>query len=225
MSHVMAQPVVYLGLSDSVASRPSKEEPVIVITIRPDEDSFRPHNLAIAKAQAQRLWEDLGSVLNRSAVLLAGIALASAIGCSAKVEVESASRGSRLPVPEGTQAVTGERARTAVEVRLLQDRSPEPAAALKPSQPPPPESGASEAKPVTISGNTFIVNYRAGDVTNHVETHIHVHQPPVPKVEERVVVHRDVEAEPPRRVDERCEQMARQHEQRVEMWKKYPFGR
>lgn len=223
MSHVMAQPVEYLGLSDSVASRPSKEEPVVVITIRPDEGSFRPHNLAIAKAQAQRLWEDLGSVLNRSAVLLAGIALASAIGCSAKVEVESARLGSPLPASEVTQAATDERAKTAVEVRLLPNRSSEPAAARKPTKPKM-KPVASEAKPVTISGNTIILNYRAGDVTNHVETHIHVHEPPAPRIEDRVVVHRDAEAEPPRRVDEHCEQMARQHEQRVEMWKRFPFG-
>lgn len=42
-------------------------------------------------AQAERLWEDLGSVLTWSAVSLACILLASAIvGCSGRVEVESA---------------------------------------------------------------------------------------------------------------------------------------
>jgi hypothetical protein len=194
---VVVQPVEYLGLSDSLA----------------------------AKAQAKRLSDDLGSVLNRSVVLLAGIALASAIGCSARVEVESATRGSPIPASEVTQAATDERARTVVEIGLLQERTPEPAAALKPSEPPPPASGASEPRPVTILGNTFILNYRAGDVINHVETHVHLHEPSVPRIEERIVVHREVQAEPRRPVDERCEKLAREHEARVEMWKRFPFGR
>lgn len=177
-----------------------------------------------AKAQAQRLWEDLGSVLNRSAVLLACVLLA-AIGCSAKVEVESSRRCSPLPASEVTQAATTERARTVVEIGVLQERTPEPAAALKPSEPPSPQPVASETNPLTISGNTIIVNYRAGDVTNHVETHVHVHEPPAPRVEERIVVQRDTEAESPRQVDERCERLAREHARRVETWKQFPFGR
>ena len=41
-------------------------EPVVVITIRPDLPSFRPHNLSIPRSSAERLLEDLKGLLNRS---------------------------------------------------------------------------------------------------------------------------------------------------------------
>ena len=44
------------------------DAPVVVITIRPEPPAFRPHNLAIARSQAERLFEDLKTVLSRSAV-------------------------------------------------------------------------------------------------------------------------------------------------------------
>jgi len=214
---VSVQLVELLGASETVVN----DQPVIVLTIHPDLLRFARHNIALTKFQTWRLATNLQNLLVSFVLLL----MATVAGCSARVEMESSSRGTPLPASEVTQAATDERARTVVEIGLLQERTPEPAAAFKPSEPPSPQPVASEAKPVTISGNTFIVNYRAGDVTNHVETHIHVHEPPAPRVEERIVVQREVRVEPPRRVDERCERLAREHEQRVEMWKRFPFGR
>ena len=142
--------------------------------------------------------------------------LATAAGCGARVDLESANWASS----------SGETARTAVEVDLLRTRVSEPVAQ---ATEPPPKPVASEEKLVIGSGNTFVFNYRAGDVTYHNETHIHihihVHEPLLPKVEERIVVQREVQIERPRPVDERCRRLAREHEQRVETWRQFPFGR
>jgi len=93
--HVMVQPVEYLGLAEGLTGPPSAE-PVTIVTIRPDPGSYRPHNIAIAKAQAERLWQDLSTVLNRFAVLLVYVLLA-ATGCSTRVEVESSNGVPPLP--------------------------------------------------------------------------------------------------------------------------------
>jgi hypothetical protein len=82
----------------------------------------------------------------------------------------------------------------------------------------------SEANPVTITGNTLIFNYRAGDVTYHSDVHVHVHESSRPPVEDKVVVHRYAQTEPPRPVDERCEQGRKEHEERVRRWKAFPEG-
>ncbi len=150
---VMAQPVGYLGLAEGVVGSPPGEERVVIITIRPEPSSFCPHNIAIAKAQAERLWEDLGTVLYRSVVLLLCLLLATATGCSARVEVESSKWTTPPPASSESDATAGEKARTTVEVDLLQTRS---------SVPPPPRP--------TSSANTVILNLGDGD--------IHVHQPP-----------------------------------------------
>ena len=70
---LMVQMVDLLGVwpGEAKVGSSSHEEPVVVVTIRPEpETTFRPHNVGISWAQAERLWEDLGSILQRSAVLL-----------------------------------------------------------------------------------------------------------------------------------------------------------
>ena len=97
-----------------------------------------------------RPWDHLGDVLKF--VITAVLALAAA-GCSARVETESENWGaSPASISPEWQVSTGEKARTAVEVDLLQTR---------PSEPSPP-------KP-TSSANTVILNLGDGD--------IHVHEP------------------------------------------------
>ena len=86
---VFVQRVELLGVAEAVAN----EQPVIVITIRPDPSTFRPHNIALTKDQAWRLATDLGSIL-LPFVLLVCVLLATATGCGARVEVESAKWGS-----------------------------------------------------------------------------------------------------------------------------------
>ena len=80
-------------------------------------------NIAIVKAQAERRWEDLGTVLTRSLLfLVCGLLAATTCGCSAKVEVGSVNRTSPASVSSQSQVSTGEKARTTVEVDLLQSR-------------------------------------------------------------------------------------------------------
>jgi len=144
-------------------------------------------------------------------VLLFGILLTT--GCGAKVDLESAKWSSS----------SGERARASVEVDLLRPQRPERVAETKATEPQPQAAPADE-KPVIGSGNTTIIlNYRGGDTHYETHTHVHVHEAPIPKVEEPVVVRRETWVEP-RPVDERCERLAREHEARVEMWRKFPFG-
>lgn len=203
---VFVQLVELLAVTEAVANN----EPVIVITIRPDPPNFFPHNIALTKAQAWRLARDLENLLVPFVLLL--VVLLSASGCRARVDSAK------------WDSSSGETARAAVEVDLLRSSPTKPVAKTEATEPPP-KPAAPADKPVHVAGNTIVVNIRGGDVTYHNETHLHIHEPPVLKVEERIVVQREVEKEPPRRADERCERLAREHEQRVEMWRKFPFGR
>jgi len=203
---VFVQLVELLGVAEAVAN----DEPVIVITIRPDPPKFRPHNIAFTKDQAWRLATDLGSILLPFVLLVC--VLLTTTGCGARVEVESAKWGSS----------SGERTRTQAEVDVLRPQPPEPVTIAKSTEPPPPATSAD--KPLNISSNTIILNIRGGDTYYHSETHVHLHDPPVPKVEERIVIQREVRSDPPRRVSEQCERLAREHEERVRKWREFPAG-
>jgi hypothetical protein len=224
VAEIPSQSVEYLSVNQGLLGDPAIGEPVVIITIRPEPlESFEVVNLAIPMPQAQRLLADLTNLL-MPFVLLLGL-LAATIGCGARVDVGSKRWGS----------ASGEIAKTAVEVVLLQPRPPEaviktdpPAAKTpkRPIQPPssPPKSVPPEVKPINFSGNTFVFNYRAGDVTYRSESHIHVHEPP-PRVQERVIVHREVEPRPPRRpIEDPCDRGQREHEERVRRWRQFPKG-
>ncbi len=99
-------------------------------------------------------------------------------------------------------------------------RSSEPVTIAKSTEPPPP--AASEDKPLNISGNTIHLSIRGGDNYYHSETHVHFDAPPVPRAEEPIVIQREVRVEPPRRVSEQCERLAREHEERVRNWRESP---
>lgn len=112
---VQVHEIEYLAVSNAKVG----DEPVVIITIRPDEGSFRPHNLGIARSQAERLLEDLKTVLSRSAVGLVLLALGFS-GCSADVEVETQTTS---PRPEAESEVLAiQRSRTAVSVDFLRDQ-------------------------------------------------------------------------------------------------------
>ena len=51
---LMTQLLDLLGISQAAAWPPSTDE-VVIITVRPQPDSFHPHNIALKKAQAVRL--------------------------------------------------------------------------------------------------------------------------------------------------------------------------
>ena len=110
--------VEYLSVSKAKVGK----EPVVIITIRPDLPSYRPHNIGLHRSQAERLLEDLKDLLSRSTVCLLLVALAGLSGCSGKVEVETQTTSSR---PEATAGVLKtEKTRTAVSVDLMRDQGP-----------------------------------------------------------------------------------------------------
>jgi hypothetical protein len=222
MAEIETQPIEYLAVSETLLNDPTTGEQVVVITIRPVPPNWFSVNLALSTAQAGRLLADLQNLLIPFG-LVVGVLLAATVGCGAKVEVESATWNSPSSEPKAT---TGEKARTMVEVDLLQTRPPEvvakadPPAAKMPEPPPPPKPVALEVKPINISGNTFVLNYRAGDVTYRSDVHVHLHEPP--RVEERIVIHREVETKPRRPVEDPCDRGQKEHEERVRRWREFP---
>lgn len=133
-------------------------------------------------------------------------------GCSTRIELE------RTQTTEATQSETStaESDRTTIQLDS-RPRSRQPTA---PNEPPPKPIAPPVTSP-TNSGNTLILNFRGGDNYYHSETHVHIQQSPPPRVEERIVIHR--EAEPPR-YDERCERLRKEHEERVRRWREFPGG-
>ncbi|MCY2989469.1 MAG: hypothetical protein NTY19_16580 [Planctomycetota bacterium] len=185
---------------------------MVIITVRPHSNSFHPHNIALKKAQAVRLLKDLESLLKVSVVVLMACLVLVAAGCSARVEVE---RGNKTD-STASEAHTAEISRATVDV----DLHPRPSL----PQPTPPIPVVPESRPVTITGNSVVLNYRTGDVTYHSD--VHVHEPAqrhIEEVEETVVIRREVHSVPPRPVDPRCELFRKQHEERVRRWKAFPL--
>ena len=197
--HVPSQPVEYLAVSEALLGHPTTGEPVVIVTLRPDPPNFAVVNLAFPVEQAWRLLTDLQNILVPFVLLMAVLAT----GCGARVEVESAKWGSS----------SGERARTQVEVDFLRTRERE-------EKEPPVE--AKEKSAVGASNTTIILNYRGGDTHNHIN--VHVNQAAPQRTEERITVHREVQVEPRRQVDERCEFLKQQHEERVLRWREFPLG-
>jgi hypothetical protein len=153
-----------------------------------------------------RLLTDLGNLLRVPVVLLLGCAPAG--GCSARIENSTGTTA--------TETSTTEDHRTRVELDF-QPRTARPQPPLEP-----PTSASSEAKLLTISGNTVIFNIRGGDTHYHSDTHVHIDEQP--QVQERIVIRREV-TEPPRQVDPRCQQLRLEHERRVAEWRSFPLGK
>lgn len=205
--HVPTQPVEYLAVSEGLLGHPTTGEPIIILSLRPNPPSFFVVNIAVTKEQAWRLFADLQNVLVPFVLLV----ITTAAGCGARVEVES----------ESWESSSGERARTHVEVDLLRTQRSELVAEHEEKKP----AVAAEEKSVVGSSNTtIIVNCRGGDVTHHNETNVHINQVAPQRIEERVTVRREDYVEPRRQVDGRCEFLKKQHQERVEKWKKFPLG-
>ena len=85
---LMTQLVELLGISQATGWPPSTEE-VVIITFRPDPDSFHARNIALKKAPAVRLLRDLESLLKVPAMIL--LACLASAGCSARVGGERGS--------------------------------------------------------------------------------------------------------------------------------------
>lgn len=117
MAEIQVHEIEYLAASNATIGDPPNEHKVVVITVRPDQDSFRPHNLSVPRDQAARLLEDLKAVLSRSGLWLMTLLLAGAAGCSAEVETETIS-----PRSEATDQSAVTKERTRVGVDLLTDQ-------------------------------------------------------------------------------------------------------
>ena len=208
---LMSQLVELLGISQATAWPPNTDE-LVLITIRPQQHSFQSLNLALRKAQAIRLLKDLESLLHAPAVVLVACLALAASGCSARVQVE---RGNKTD-STASEAHTAEINRTTVDLDLHPRPSP-------PKPAPPPVPVVPETKPVPITNSNVIVNVRGGDTHYHSETHVHIHEPAQRHVEEAAVIRREVQVEP-RPIDPRCEQLRKEHEERVRRWKAFPLG-
>ena len=79
---LMIQEVQYLAASRRHRSQDGQER--IVLTIRPDPGSYRPHNVGLTINEARRLLRDLRRLLSATSLLLL---LFLAPGCSGRVEV------------------------------------------------------------------------------------------------------------------------------------------
>jgi hypothetical protein len=203
---------IYVQRVELLAVAPGRSEAgeqTVVLTIRPDQGSFRPHNVALSRSQAKRLLRSLRAILSQPPLtLLLSLALASAAGCSAEVEVTSEKIAPRAAL-ESPPSVIEERAKTAVAVSLFDGREEEPVEEPSPVE----ESSADKPQPkpeerVEVTGDRNIVVVVEGDLHQHEHRHLHVHE--APRRTERVEVEiRRYE------VDERCERLRREYEVKV----------
>jgi|LSQX01.3.fsa_nt_gb hypothetical protein len=193
----------------SVAPGRSEAGEHVVLTIRPDQGSFRPHNIAISRSQAKRLLKSLRAILRQPPlILLLSLALASAAGCSAEVEVTSERVAPRADAELPPPAIE-KRSKTAVAVSLLDGREEEPVEEPSPvEEPPADEPQPDPEEKVEVRGDGNVVVVVEGDLHQH--RHLHIHE--APRRTERVEVEiRRYEVER----DERCERLRRQYEVKV----------
>jgi len=176
-------------LSVITANRNRDGESLVVLTIRPDLPNFRPHNIGLSMSQAERLFDDLGTIIQkaalRSAMLLLVVGLA---GCSSRVEVSAESTSP--PVAEAVEsesqpAVTQKRTKTMVAVESVE-----------------------------ITGNANFVTVIEGDLHLHRHDHLHFHE-----ASKEVGSTEQVQIEIRRRqAEEWCERYMREHQERLRQW-------
>jgi len=130
-------------------------ERTVIITIRPEPGvNFRPHNLAISRPQAIRLFKSLGTALRQSSsILLITFALGSVAGCSAGVDLVSQKTAQGSTSHEAATAT--EQRRAAIAVGLLDQHRPVPSSDQHPSEP---------GNTVEVTGNKNFVIVVDGDL-------------------------------------------------------------
>jgi hypothetical protein len=146
---------------DAKVGDATEEEPVVIVTVRPDPGSFRPHNIGLTSEQAQRLCADLASLFETfsslGVLLLAILALGFTGGCSARYEARderTAAPANKSDRPQNEPgAVAAEKSAMLVEVDLLRDNAP---ASKAPAAAPGAESRATGG-PINVSGQTVII--------------------------------------------------------------------
>ncbi len=129
----------------SVSTATTKDGRVVVITIRPDKGSFRPHNLAVARSSAERLLEDLKQLLAVTPLLLL---LMIGTGCSGRVDVTT-----ERTAPSDSTAV--EKSHSSAEINVL--AAPEKTSVARPEEQPALPEGKVRSVEIDGDGNVVIV--------------------------------------------------------------------
>lgn len=203
---IMTQRVEFLA---AAPGEPPSGEKTVILTIRPDQNSFRPHNIALSRPQAIRLLRSLRTVLRQSAsVLLLGLSLSSVAGCSAEVRVATEKTVPRADA-ETAPPATEERMKTDVAVHLLDQRKPSPVEEPSPAKPAAAAPRPDPKQGVEIVGDGNAVLVVEGD--QHVHEHRHIHIDESPRSEHVEIEIRRYNLER----DERCERLRREYEAKV----------
>ena len=199
----LVQMVEYLNASPAS----SAEGETIVITIRPEPESFRPHNIGLLRPQAERLLKDLQRALARLGPLLL-FSLIAAAGCSSSVHVSSSTH------PHATGSV--DTVETEVALEMLTDQE-EPLDSSPPEVLPAPPLGTDKA--VEVNGNRNVVIAVDGDL--HVHQHMHLaHRQHEERSELVRKKHEPVEIGAQRpKTTQRCERLLMEHEEVVARWR------
>ena len=166
-------------------------EEIVVVTIRPDAGSWRPHNVGFSRSEAERLLIDLQRLLTVGMVSV----LTLLAGCSVRVETRD---DIRVPT-----AVDHSRT-VAVEIELAADTESETSEKPRLNE-------AVVVEPAAVT----VVNVSGGiHVSEHYHTHVHFHEHP-----ERIYPgQRPASTASPQQADPRCEQLRAEHEARVGAW-------
>ena len=192
MGRINCQKVEYLSSSNAKAEDGGEE--IVVITIRPDEGSYRPHNIAMSRTQAERLLNDLKRLLIVTPLVIFCFL---AVGCSAKVDVSTVNK----PEVQKTD--------THVVVDFLSTRAEAPPEKEKP---PPAET----ASLIIYGDDNVVIN---GDIHIHEHhNHEYLYILDLSPKSETVPESRQPESSPPVTIDLRCERLRLEHEKRVEKW-------
>lgn len=201
---IMTQRVELLAVAPAEAQ---SGERTVILTIRPDQNSFRPHNIAISRPQAIRLLRSLRSVLRQSAsAVLFGLALGSLAGCTTEVHVTTEKTAPRADA-ETAPPATEERVKTDVAVRLLDQGKPSPVEEPSSAEPAAAAPPADQKQRVEIVGDRNSVVIVEGDI--HLHRHVHIHEAPWSERLEIDIPRYDVER------NERCERLRRDYEAKV----------
>ncbi len=165
----MAQFVELLSVARGRTDLDANEKrPVIIVTIRPEPDrSWAYHHLSLSIAQAERLRDDLISLLKIPATFLLLAVLTLTAGCSARVEVVN-ERPVAVEADTVPSAADSAKHRTAVEIDFLGQQQPEPVVPKVASEHP--STAEVESEP-DVRGDVTVI------VVKTIHKHRHYHLP------------------------------------------------